>query len=153
MDVNNWNDTFGTIDWGHDFEEDVMEKIEEFYYSGVDMNMKNSFGWTPLMYAADAGKRDATEMLIDFGADVNAQNKCGSTALHVAAWHGFMNIIKVLIDNNADVSIRNKIGSRATDLTTNKIIKEMLSDAMFRSSAVLSHEEDIQMSVFNRQYE
>lgn len=153
MDMNSWNETWGTIDWSHDFEEDVMERIEELYYSDVDMNMKNRYGLTPLMLAADCGKKNAIDMLIDFGADVNVQNKHGSTALHLAAWHGYADIVKVLMNSDADPSIKNSDGNRAIDLTYDQRIKDIIFNAIPQTTEILSGQKDISMSVFDRQYE
>lgn len=152
MNTNSWNETWGTIDWSHDFEEDVMEKIDVFYLSGVDMNMQNEYGLTPLMLAADYGRRNLVDMLASFDANVNAQNKHGSTALHYAVWHGYADVVKVLIDAEANPNIRNSDGNRAIDLTYDQRIRNIILRAIPQPIVILS-EEDTPASVFDRQYE
>ena len=41
--------------------------------NGVDVNVKNDFGFTPLLKAAQFGRREVAELLIAKGADVNAK--------------------------------------------------------------------------------
>ncbi len=53
---------------------------------GVDVNLKNNRGETPLMIAANAGRNnvDLCALLVDAGADVNARNNKGKSVLKVA---------------------------------------------------------------------
>lgn len=52
---------------------------------GIDVNMENRHGETPLHYAATEGRTSMMKRLIELGADVNAQTKAGITALDMAA--------------------------------------------------------------------
>ncbi len=53
---------------------------------GVDVNLKNNSGETPLHIAANAGRNnvDLCAQLVDAGADVNARNNRGKSVLKVA---------------------------------------------------------------------
>ena len=52
-----------------------LARLKTLAQSGVDANIKDDHGMTPLMYAAAVGSVDAMTLLIDKGADVNAQNR------------------------------------------------------------------------------
>ena len=53
-------------------------------------------GWTPLMEAADQGRKDAVQALIDARADVHVKsNDGGLTALHFVAWRGYTACVQV----------------------------------------------------------
>lgn len=70
--------------------------------SGADINVRDSKGETPLMYAAVVGSVDAMQLLIAAGADVNAANEFGATAL---TWSvtDFAKV-KLLVDHGANVN-------------------------------------------------
>ncbi|HIN76088.1 MAG TPA: hypothetical protein EYM96_07865 [Rhodospirillales bacterium] len=58
-----------------------IEALEKHLASGVDVNMQDEWGCTPLHEAALGGQKDAIELLIANGADVNAITKNGRTPL------------------------------------------------------------------------
>ena len=51
-----------------------IEAVKQHLVAGMDVNAKNSYGWTPLYYAASEGHKEITELLIAKGADVDAKN-------------------------------------------------------------------------------
>ncbi|KIO15566.1 hypothetical protein M407DRAFT_86967, partial [Tulasnella calospora MUT 4182] len=53
---------------------------------GVEVDKKDSSGWTPLMIAVSAGDGEAVRELIGSGANVNATNDKGLTALSVSSF-------------------------------------------------------------------
>lgn len=55
---------------------------------GANPNVKNIFGWTPLMYAASEGNIDIIRILINGGADIRVKNMRGDTAERVALHYG-----------------------------------------------------------------
>ena len=64
--------------------------IEMAFVDGVDMNVRDWAGRTPLHRAADAGDKKAAvaaaHMLLHFGADPNAKDEAGHTPLDYAGW-------------------------------------------------------------------
>ena len=52
---------------------------------GANINAKDSFGISAIVYASGYGSADIVEYLINNGADVNAANSDGETALIFAA--------------------------------------------------------------------
>ncbi|MBR0080469.1 MAG: TIR domain-containing protein [Synergistaceae bacterium] len=85
--------------------------------NGVDVNVKDFYGQTALMIAAQRGNAEAVNALIKAGADVNAKTESSTTALIKATYFGFDNaeIINILIDAGADVKIKDDMGKMAVD--------------------------------------
>ena len=51
---------------------------------GADINLQNSEGWTPLIYACSYGHEAVVRLLLERGADVTLRTKDGRTALFFA---------------------------------------------------------------------
>eukprot|EP00891_Asterochloris_glomerata_P006362 jgi/Astpho2/6362/e_gw1.00091.64.1_t len=65
-----------------------------------DINQRDRYGRTALMWAAEMNHRDAAETLIDLGADRRAADPVTSrTALHLAARAGAEDMLHVLLDD------------------------------------------------------
>ena len=86
--------------------QDAMKLLLE---AGADVNAKNAFDATALMWAAgDIGK---VRLLLAKGADVNARSKIGRTPLLIAALHdGASEAVRLMIDKGADVSAHDRDG-------------------------------------------
>jgi ankyrin repeat protein len=67
-------------------------------------------GWTPLHYAAYAGKADIAEMFCTAGADVNAKTEDGSAPLHLAAQEGHAAVTRTLLAHGANVNAQETQG-------------------------------------------
>ena len=79
--------------------------------AGVDVNAKDTFGWTPLHQAAWEGHTDVVPLLPAAGAEVDAKNESGSTPLHLAAAQGHTDVARLLLAAGADVDAKNTNGS------------------------------------------
>ena len=64
--------------------------------TGVDTNLRNSDGMTPLMAAASIGSVEIVKLLLGKGADARAVSAQGETAFAVAQRHGFARVADVL---------------------------------------------------------
>lgn len=86
--------------------------INKLLESGVDVNEKDSLGFSALMEAAVAGRIDVVRLLLDSGADVNDRGvgNRAPTVLHFAAWRGHATIVRILLDAGADPGIANNGG-------------------------------------------
>lgn len=73
-------------------------------HSGVDINLHDETGQTPLITAALAGQVNIARLLIDNKADIMARTMKGMTALHAAAYSGDVEIATMLIAKGADVN-------------------------------------------------
>jgi ankyrin repeat protein len=93
----------------------ILERIEErlnqdpqqMYES---INAKDTEVDTPLMWAAEIGKTNTTEILLEYGADLNIKNNVGETALHWASKGGYQEIIQLLLDKQAYPNIQDNNG-------------------------------------------
>ena len=77
-----------------------MDAMKLLLEAGADVNAKNAFDATALMWAAgDIGK---VRLLLAKGADVNARSKIGRTPLVIAALHdGSSEIARLMLDKGA----------------------------------------------------
>ncbi len=85
---------------------------------GIDPNITNDKGNTPLIISASLGDKVIVEHLLAYRADVNAANKDGNTALIYAARYNHPEIIKMLLQPQTmqtplDVNAQNKAGETA----------------------------------------
>ena len=90
------------------------EKVKDLLKAGSDINAKNIYGMTALMYAAEK-HAGTVRALLEAGADIDARNNEGSTALIIAAIHGQEKIINILLEAGADTEIQNNNGKTAAD--------------------------------------
>jgi len=79
---------------------DIRESIKCLKELGMDLDVKNSEGETPMFSAAifQTNNREKIKCLATLGADVNARNKYGYTPLFAAAFAGKTESIKCLVD-------------------------------------------------------
>jgi uncharacterized protein len=73
-------------------------------------------GWSPLHYAAFAGRTDIAEYLIGKQAALDAKAPNGRTALMLAARNGHMDVVKLLVAAGANEEIKDPDGKTAFDL-------------------------------------
>jgi len=86
-----------------------MEAVQLYLDSGMNVNVKNSYGRTPLIAAAAAEPEspwydknaDIIKLLLKNGADVNAKDNDGMTALATAEKAGRPAIAQLLKDSGA----------------------------------------------------
>ncbi len=72
---------------------------------GIDVDVRDENGMSPLIYAAFFGHADTVKELLDCGADVNACGSNGVTALLAALQNAAnANIARLLMDCGADVN-------------------------------------------------
>lgn len=64
----------------------------------VSVDLRNDFGVTPLMLAAEAGQDEAVSLLIEHGAQVGVQDfESGYSALHRACFRGQLGAVAILV--------------------------------------------------------
>lgn len=82
---------------------------------GVNPNVTDSKGLTPLHYSSRIGCPKCVQVLLEYGADPNVQSQMGETPLHFAAMNGHDRIVDILLKSGADASIEDYGGARALD--------------------------------------
>lgn len=88
--------------------------------TGVDVNLANESGDTPITYAAFMGHLEIVDLLIEKGAKVNAKGLAGWTPLHLAAQRGHKKITELLIEKGADINSTTDDGFGGTPLDVAK---------------------------------
>lgn len=93
-------------------------RLEERLEQGANVNVRDEFGQTPLIYALDAGAEPVfIERLIAAGADVNVETESGWTPLMYAARDSSTaETVQLLMFAGADPTGRNADGQTAADL-------------------------------------
>ncbi|MCH9022031.1 MAG: ankyrin repeat domain-containing protein [Planctomycetes bacterium] len=80
--------------------EDIAE-IRELIQAGADINVKNKFGMTPLLLAAEDYEKEIITVLLAAGANVNAANDYGMTPLSSATKRDHSEVVKLLREHGA----------------------------------------------------
>jgi ankyrin repeat protein len=70
--------------------------------AGVNVNLKNLEGVTPLMVAAEVGNEQAIKILLQHNANPNVKNELGETAYDIAVRRGQNNAAQ-LLNPNAEI--------------------------------------------------
>jgi serine/threonine protein kinase len=94
-------------------QEQINELFKLMIKKGVNVNARNEYDQTPLMWASRQGETEVIKLLIEKGADVNAKNVYAETALTWAIRQGETEVIKLLIEKGADVNARSYKGQSA----------------------------------------
>jgi ankyrin len=80
------------------------------------INDADTIGYSPLLYAAQAGQKDVVDILLQNGAKADFATEEGSTALHLAATIGHLDIATLLINKGADLSVCGASGYNSLQL-------------------------------------
>ncbi|KQN27979.1 hypothetical protein ASF00_08615 [Sphingomonas sp. Leaf34] len=90
------------------------EMIPALLQAGVDIEVTDAKGYTPLVIASYNGQAVATAALLAAGAKVDgAADARGNTALMGVCFKGYAEIAQILLDAGADVNRRNGVGQTA----------------------------------------
>lgn len=88
--------------------EDVVRFLLE---KRANVNIQDSLGNTPLLYASRYGNEDIARILIDAGANVNQRNLEGRIPLHDASWNGYSRqLVNLLLDKGSNVNAKDMNG-------------------------------------------
>ena len=83
---------------------------------GGNPNVRDSRGWTPLMYTANKGFRLLVPLLLEARADTDLQAADGATALFMAVLQGHEEIAEMLVRAGADESVKGPSGRTPVDV-------------------------------------
>ncbi|MGV9600439.1 ankyrin repeat domain-containing protein [Streptosporangium sandarakinum] len=86
----------GAAAWGR------TETVEALLAAGADPNLRESHGWTALLWAAANGHAETVRTLLLAGASAEDANDGGETALTLATRRGAFGVVRVLLDAEAD---------------------------------------------------
>jgi len=113
-DINPW----ATVDIRKQHEQDFLKLVETndvasirlLLNSGIDVDIRDERGWTPLMISAFNGNEETAALLIRSGADVHAADLNGYRPLHWAAFNGYFKVVKLLLEKQADPNAQSSHG-------------------------------------------
>ncbi|KAF5298446.1 hypothetical protein FQR65_LT01225 [Abscondita terminalis] len=90
------------------------DRVKKLIDKGIDVDLRDSAGYTSLHYAARNGCKQVCKILLERGANVNAATKSGSaTALHRSCSAGHVEIVKLLLSKNANGMLKDSDGKTA----------------------------------------
>ncbi len=113
-------------DFIHAARDGNLQAVQNYLNSGGDVNHKNQYGGTAIMFAARANHVEIAKILIEANADLNIHGAyAGTTALIWAAQHGSFEIVKLLVENNAKINAKNHKGETALNFANNGNFKEI----------------------------
>lgn len=81
-------------------------KVKELLQGKVEINKPDSYGFTPLIWAASNGNIEIIELLLSHGADPNFRNKDGGSALWYSVTNERLEALNVLLSKGADPNIK-----------------------------------------------
>jgi ankyrin repeat protein len=90
-----------------------IQKINQLMDEGVDANIKNESGSTPLVWAVTGCNKQVIELLLARGAEVNTRDTMGMTPLMWAAHRCRKDIVELLLSKGADFEIKDENGKTA----------------------------------------
>lgn len=85
-------------------------RVNELLNTGIDPNLTDAEGWTPLMWAAQSANNKVTQKLLEAGADPNITNYNEETALDFAIYQNNAEVINTLILGGADPDFADSTG-------------------------------------------
>jgi len=88
-----------------------IESTKFLIDKGADVNLaENTYGISPLIYAAFKNIPELCKYLVNKGADVNFQSIDGYSALYIAVRDNYEEVYKYLLENDADPTLTDKDG-------------------------------------------
>jgi len=87
-------------------EVNCKEIVDYFIGRGINMNMQDDLGHTPLMVASSFGYQGLVHYLIDHGANLDIRGSDCNTALHLALYGGFTDSAEMLIEHGATLNAK-----------------------------------------------
>ena len=78
-----------------------VEAAKFYIRLGADVNVKNNYGYTALMYASWNGYTEIVKLLLATSVDVNVKDMANQTALMIASWNGHTELVTLLKQHGA----------------------------------------------------
>ncbi len=87
-----------------------IKEVRSLISQATDVNVRDQYGWTPLLWAAMNGHTDVVRVLLVSGANPNTRNKYEWTPLMWAAGQGYGEIVRSLIASGARLNAQDRNG-------------------------------------------
>lgn len=102
-------------------------RVSALLAKGADVNARDEYGYTALMWAAQGGYVLTLKTLLAKGADVNAKEKNGRTALLIATIKGQKKVVEALLAGGADPLARSNDGTSALDYARRRQLRGIIT--------------------------
>uniref|UniRef100_A0A8C6K2T2 Uncharacterized protein n=1 Tax=Melopsittacus undulatus TaxID=13146 RepID=A0A8C6K2T2_MELUD len=89
----------------------VQKKFSKISANGLEVNVSNKDGFTPLHMAALHGHSELVSLLLKHGASISAKNAKQAVPLHLACQKGHFQVVKCLMDYNAEQNKKDIYGN------------------------------------------
>lgn len=90
-----------------------IKELQRLLATGDNINSKDRYGYTALMWAAYSGHAAVAQCLLTAGSDLEAKDKLGHTALRWAAQNGHVAVVQCLVTAGAELEAKDKWGMTA----------------------------------------
>jgi len=110
--INNWYQSPVTL-FFNAVERKNFTEIQRLLDLGTDIDIRNEYEDTPLLFAAGTGRLEAVKFLLERGANVNARNDWDHTSLLLAANNGHAKVVRLLLASGAGITAQDKDGDTA----------------------------------------
>ncbi|KFY47129.1 hypothetical protein V494_00150 [Pseudogymnoascus sp. VKM F-4513 (FW-928)] len=91
----------------------VEKLVYNFLESGLAANLKDSYSWTPLSWAARNGHEGVVQLLLGKGAEMEAKDEMyGQAPLSLAAESGHEAVVQLLLGEGAEVEAEDQMSGR-----------------------------------------
>lgn len=104
-------------------QKEVLKKILAEQGDAVK-NVRDSAGWTPLIWAAVNADKVSAELILAAKPDIEIKNEIGQTALQSAVILGNKEIVDVLLKNNADAKDAVKLARQFAQKDVEELLKK-----------------------------
>lgn len=119
----------------------LIEETKELLDQGVDPNIKDCYGRTPIYYISSV---EITKLLVEAGADPNVKDNQGNTPIHLSS---IPEKIKMLLENGADPNLKNNEGQ--TPEQHQKLIGNVVRAEVIKSF-IKNKKRELSMRLFNQ---
>lgn len=82
---------------------DHSKVVRVLLEAGADVNAKDRYGQSALLWGASSGSVDVVQVLLDNGASIDSQDNFQHTPLYDASYYGHEKVVKMLLVKGANV--------------------------------------------------
>ena len=100
--------------------DDDLERVTVLLSRGVEPDVPDAHGFTPLFHAAFMGETTAVQALLSAGENPNSMNRHGSTPLFCAASSGQYAIVELLLDLGVATHHKNERGQTPASIAKSR---------------------------------
>ena len=91
-------------------------EAQQLIMEGADVNWKNEYGDTPLIWAPDNGPVSVVPLLLNKGANIHHKTNSGGTVLNYVAIDGQDEVVWLLIERGANLHVKDNNGQTPVDI-------------------------------------